>query len=83
MNGVSSILMVSSIAAVSGVPRARRDERRNADSHSRGKNAEKLFASILNDRVKDDADAVDCRTTTYGRDSKLQNYLYQTKEYRY
>lgn len=83
MNGVSSIFMVTSVAAVSGVPKTRRDERRDANSHSRGKNAEKLFANILNDRVRDDAEAVDCHTTTYGRDSKMQNYLYQTKEYRY
>lgn len=83
MNGVSGIFMVASVAAVSGVPRTRRDERRGTDSHSKGKNAEKLFASILSDSAKEKADTVDCCTTTYGRDSKVQNYLYQTKEYRY
>lgn len=83
MNGVSGIFMVASVAAVSGVPRTKRDERRGADSHSKGKNAEKLFASILNDSARGDAETVDCNTTTYGRDSKLQNYHYQTKEYRY
>ncbi len=75
--------MVASVAAVSGVPKIRRDERRNANSDSKGKNAEKLFANILKDSVVEKADAVDCRTTTYGRDSKMQNYLYQTREYRY
>ncbi len=76
--------MVASVAAVSGVSKTRRDERRDANSDSKGKSAEKLFASILQDSVKENrADVVDCRTTTYGRDSRMQNFLYQTREYRY
>lgn len=76
--------MVASVAAVSGVSKTRRDERRDANSDLKKKNAERLFASILEDSVKENrADVVDCRTTTYGRDSKMQNFLYQTREYRY
>ena len=76
--------MVTSVAAVSGVYKTGRDERRNAHSDSKKKNAERLFAGILNDSAKENrADAVDCRTTTYGRDSRMQNFLYQTREYRY
>lgn len=76
--------MVTSVAAVSGVYKTRRDERRDAHSDSKKKNADRLFASILDDSAKENrADAVDCRTTTYGRDSRMQNFLYQTREYRY
>lgn len=84
VNGFSSIFMVTSVAAVSGVHKTGRDERRDAYSDSKKGNAEKLFASILDDSVKEKkADVVDCRTTTYGRDSMMQNFLYQTREYRY
>lgn len=76
--------MVASVAAVSGVYKTGRDERRDAHSGSKKKSAEKLFASILEDSAKENgANAVDCRTTTYGRDSRMQNFLYQTREYRY
>ncbi|MCM1193750.1 MAG: hypothetical protein NC123_17975 [Butyrivibrio sp.] len=76
--------MVASVAAVSGVSKTRRDERRDVYSDSKKKNAEKLFASILEDSAKENkANVVDCQTTTYGRDSRVQNFLYQTREYRY
>ncbi|MDE5588896.1 MAG: hypothetical protein K2J60_07105 [Acetatifactor sp.] len=84
VNGFSSIFMVASVAAVSGVSKTKRDERRDAYSDSKKRNAEKLFASILEDSAKESkADVVDCRTTTYGRDSMMQSFLYQTREYRY
>lgn len=84
VNGFSGIFMVNSVSAVSGVYKAKRDERRDARSDSKKKNAEKLFTSILKDSVKESrADMVDCQTITYGRDSKMQNYHYQTREYRY
>lgn len=83
-NGLSGIFMVASVAAVSGVSKTKRDERRDAHSDLKKKSAEKLFASILEGSVKEKrADAVDCQTTTYGRDSRMQNFLYQTREYRY
>lgn len=84
VNGFSGIFMVASVAAVSSVYKTGRDERRDAHSDPKKKNTERLFASILEDSAKENrADAVDCRTTTYGRDSRLQNYLHQTREYRY
>lgn len=84
VNGFSGIFMVNSVAAVSGVYKAKRDERRDTRSDSKKKNAERLFTSILNDSVRESrADVVDCQTITYGRDSKMQNYHYQTREYRY
>lgn len=83
VNGFSSIFMVASVTAVSGVSKTKRDERRDANSDSKKKNAERLFASILENSAKEKANEVDCRTTTYGRDSMMQNFLYQTREYRY
>lgn len=84
VNGFSGIFMVASVAAVTGVSKTRRDERREPSSELKKKNAEKLFSSILEERTQENkADVVDCRTTTYGRDSKMQSFLYQTKEYRY
>ncbi len=76
--------MVASVAAVSGVSKTRRDERRESSFDMKKKGAENLFASILEESTQESrADVVDCRTTTYGRDSRMQNFLYQTKEYRY
>lgn len=76
--------MVASVTAVTGVSKTRRDERREPSPELKKKNAEKLFASILEESTQEKgADEVDCRTTTYGRDSRMQSFLYQTKEYRY
>ncbi len=84
VNGFSGIFMVASVTAVTGVSKTRRDERRETSSDLKKKGADNLFASILEESTQESkADVVDCRTTTYGRDSKMQNYLYQTKEYRY
>lgn len=84
VNGFSSIFMVTSVAAVSGVPKAKHDQQRGAYSDSKKKDTEKLFASILEGSVQENrAKAMDCRTITYGRDSKVQDFFYQTREYRY
>lgn len=76
--------MVNSVTAVSGVYKTRRDERRIPASQYGKKNAEGLFAKILEENVKETSgNDVDCCTVTYGRDRKMQTFLYQTKEYRH
>lgn len=76
--------MVNSVTAVSGVYKTRRDERRVPASQYGKKNAEGLFAKILEENIKETgSNAVDCCTVTYGRDCKMQTFLYQTREYRH
>jgi len=77
--------MVTSVTAVPGIRKVRRDDRRNANSDSGKRNAEGLFAQILEDSAKETKadDSLNCCTTTYGRDSRMQTFLYQTREYRY
>lgn len=83
-NGFSSIFMVASVTAVPGMRKTGRDEKQSFGSNSKKDSASRLFASILKETAQETADdAMDCRTTTYGRDSKMQEYLHQKREYRY
>lgn len=76
--------MVTSVEAVSGVSMMKRDRRRDARSDSEQNGAEGLFAKILEENTRETKNTVvNCHTTTYGSDSKMQNFNYQTREYRY
>lgn len=83
-NGFSSIFMVASVTAAPGMRKTGRDEKQSSGSGSKKDSAGKLFASILKETAQKTADdAMDCHTTTYGPDSKVQEYLHQKREYRY
>lgn len=74
--------MVTSVTAAPGIRKIRRDEQKSFDSKK--KNAKGFFAQILEEAAKDTKrEVINCHTTTYGRDSKIQTFLYQTREYRY
>lgn len=76
--------MVTSVMAVPDTGRTRRDEQHVPVTVSKKKNDQGLFAEILEKSLKETAEgAVYCCTTTYGRDSKMQTFLYQTREYHY
>lgn len=84
VNGFSGIFMVASVEAVSAVRQTKRDNRRGSDQNLRGKNAEGLFASILEDHAEGGTEnSVACRTSSYGRNGRMQNFQYQTREYHY
>ncbi len=76
--------MVTSVMAVSGVGRTRKDKQHLPYSGISKKNEKGLFSKILRETVTELADDVrDCCTTTYGPDSKMQTFLYQAREYHY
>ncbi len=78
VNGFSGIFMVASVAAVSGVPKTRREEPRVPD-FKKG-NGTRLFTQILEENLKETKRAaMDCNTTTYGRDSIMRDFSYQAR----
>ncbi len=84
VNGFSGIFMVASVEAVSAAKRTRRDNQRNPYELNQRKDAGGLFAEILEDSAKKaERTVTDCTTTTYGRDSRMQTFLYRTREYHY
>lgn len=84
VNGFSGIFLVASVEAVSALRQTRRDTRRDFQQERRGKNAEGFFAGILQDRAEGQGEnTVACRTSAYGRNGRMQNFQYQTREYHY
>lgn len=84
VNGFSGIFMVASISAVPGIRKTDRDARQSLGPKSKKDSAGSLFARILKETTQETTDdAMDCRTTTYGRDSKMQEYLHKKREYHY
>lgn len=84
VNGFSGIFMVASVAAVSNVPKTRREEPRIPYSDFKKENGVRSFARILEENVKETKAALmDCNTMTYGRDSRMRDFSYQAREYHY
>lgn len=82
-NGITGIFMVHSVEAVSSVDKVRRDADRARDFQSKSKQ-NSLFSQILNQKTEDlQKDSMECHTVTYGQDSKLRTFLYQSREYSY
>lgn len=83
-NGFSSIFMVASVSAAPVLRKTGRDDPGISGSGFQKKSGAGLFSNILKETMDQyTEDAVDCRTTTYGRDRKMQTFLYQTREYHY
>lgn len=69
--------MVMSVAAVSETAKAKRDNRQTSYSEPRqGESGGKSGA-------KRQSTPLECYTTTYGRDSMVQTFHYQSREYSY
>lgn len=84
VNGFSGIFMVASVSAVPGIQKTDRNARQSSGPKPKKDSAGSLFARILKETAQETAeDAMDCRTTTYGRDSKMQEYLHRKREYHY
>lgn len=84
VNGLSSISMVTSVMAVSGPIKVRRDQQNNSNSNTGQGKSDKLFAQILKDAVMESQSTpLSCQTITYGRDSRMQTFLHQSREYHY
>ncbi len=76
--------MVHSVMAVSKIGKAKQEDKK--DNSSGGKSHEDatpLFSRFLEQEINEQrAMAVNCRTVTYGQDSKLHTFEYRTREYR-
>lgn len=76
--------MVHSVMATPRVGKTKRDDRHSANSGAKDKDDNKLFATILEEATqKPEPAPTACQTTLYGRDSRLQNFNYLTREYHY
>ena len=82
--GFSSIFMVQSVAAVSKTGKIKRDQQKTFDSESGNQSSNGSFAKVLENAKREAQNApMDCHTTTYGRDSRIQTFFYQPREYRF
>lgn len=76
--------MVHSVMAVPTAKKVKRDDNRSSHSNTKDKNENKLFAAILEETTQQSEPApMSCQTTLYNRDSRMQNFHYQTREYHY
>ncbi len=84
-NGVTGIFMVSSVMAVPMVGKIKKEPARAFGYVSRDASSSGTFAQAFDQAVEEQAASAptECHTVTYGRDSRLQHFMYQTREYHY
>ena len=76
--------MVHSVAAVPMTGRVRRDPQRSCYPESGSQSSKGSFAQVLENVTKEVRDdSIDCRTTTYGRDSRIETFYYQSRAYHF
>ena len=81
---LSSIFMVQQVEAVPHVGKVVRERRQFVYPDTRGKNSGGTFAQFLEDAVEENRGAsLTCHVTTYGRDSRIRTFDYQTRTYHY
>ncbi len=76
--------MVQSVLAAPMIGKLKREEQRLPYSRPREEESEGLFSRLLEEATqKLESAPRACHTTLYGRDSRLQNFHYLSKEYHY
>ena len=76
--------MVNSVVAVPKVDSVRRDQYNSSYSESKDQASNGTFAKVLEDVRKDKQNTpMDCHTISYGKDSKLQSFVYQPRDYHF
>ena len=76
--------MVHSVVAVTKTDKLRRDAQKTRESYQESGQSPSLFSQILEQKEQELEKApMNCRTITYGSDSKLHTFQYQSKEYHY
>lgn len=76
--------MVNAVMVVSEIGRTKRDRQPSSRSYPKQKKTERSFSETLENAAQEyDAVPLHCLTTIYGRDSKMQNFFYQPREYHY
>lgn len=75
--------MVQSVVSAPKSKKTKREHNRSPYSQS-GKQSDNLFHQILDNAIEEQEEApVICHTTTYGQDSRMQTFHYQSREYHY
>lgn len=76
--------MVPSVVAVVGVGKVKRDQQNSSYSDTANRNSGGSFAQVLEKVTDEKRDAsLNCHTTTYGRDSMIRTFYYQSRAYRF
>lgn len=76
--------MVHSVVGISTSDKIKRDANRAANSYSHSKQQNSLFSQIFEQKIAEQQEApAECYTVTYGQDSKIRTFQYQTREYNY
>lgn len=76
--------MVHSVDAVPKVGKVKRDQQNAFYSESGSQRSNGSFAKVLERAKKETLNSsMDCHTTTYGRDSRIQTFFYQPREYHF
>lgn len=76
--------MVNAVMMVSEVSRTKRDRQSSSHPYPRRKKSERSFSATLEHAAQEyEAVPLHCLTTVYGRDSKMQNFFYEPREYHY
>ncbi len=75
--------MVHSVMAVSTVGKPRHEEERKQDDKQRETTPNTLFSQFLEQEIEEQKKAsMNCKTVTYGQDSRLHTFEYLSREYR-
>lgn len=84
VKGISDIFMVTSVQVVPIVPKTKKEKERDPYSGIKVKK-EKSFDNVLSEAVDklDNTPSEPIRTSTYGPDSMMNLFLYQSREYTY
>ena len=76
--------MVHSVTAVSEVDKIKRDMPKMNHGYADSKQSDPLFSQILEQKEQElQHDSIACHTVTYGSDSKIHTFQYQSREYHY
>lgn len=76
--------MVNAVMAVSEIGRTKRDRQPSSHPYPRRRKSGQSFSTTLESAAQDHEPVpLHYLTTVYGRDSKMQNFFYQPREYHY
>ena len=76
--------MVHSVMAISSAGKVKRDSSSSIDTRSDKEQSDHLFSQVLDEKIEEQKNApLNCHTITYGHDSRLHTFQYQTREYHY
>ena len=75
--------MVHSVSAVGAIKKTTRDGGNSSGGYTGNGKSTHSFSKVLETELSEKQAPTECRTVTYGSDSKLRTFLYQTREYQY